>query len=89
LGRTGECTNSENLRENINLSNYERNSQSVGYSEYHLQWVTKYRFQPLGKESHFVDCENAVRSVVERHGIKIQEIGVMPDHVHVIVIIAF
>jgi putative transposase len=28
-----------------------------------------------------------VRAVAERHGIKIREIGVMPDHVHVVAIL--
>jgi REP element-mobilizing transposase RayT len=29
-------------------------------------------------------CEKILREVAERHGIKIVEISVMPDHVHLI-----
>ena len=74
-------------QQNKNLSDCVRNSRSVGYSEYHLQWVTKYRYKTLGKESHFIDCESAIRSVAERHGIQIKELGVMPDHVHVVAVL--
>ena len=55
----------------------------VGVNEHHLQWCTKYRYYALGKESHYKDCEAAIRTVAERHGIQIVELGVMPDHVHV------
>ncbi len=37
------------------------------------------------KESHYKDCEIALKSAAERHGITIKELGVMPDHVHMIV----
>jgi putative transposase len=39
----------------------------------------------LLKEQHYKDCEEAIRKVADRHGIVIKEIGVMPDHVHVVV----
>lgn len=67
--------------ENKNLAH---NAHSVGVSEYHLQWCTKYRYDTLEKESHNTDCKDALRTVAERHGIRITEIGVMPDHVHVV-----
>ncbi len=56
----------------------------VGVNEHHLQWCTKYRYDALEKESHYKDCEAAIRTVAERHGIQIVELGVMPDHVHVV-----
>jgi putative transposase len=39
------------------------------------------------KEQHYKDCENAIRSAAKRHGIKLLELGVMPDHVHVVAIL--
>lgn len=69
---------------NYEYKNLAHNAHSIGANVFHLQWVTKYRFVTLGKESHFLDCETAIRSAAERHGIVIQEIGVMPDHVHVV-----
>ena len=68
--------------ENKNLAH---NAHSIGVSEYHLQWVTKYRYETLLKESHYKDCETALKNAAERHGITIKELGVMPDHVHMIV----
>ena len=69
---------------NYEYKNLVHNAHSVGASEYHLQWVTKYRYQTLAKESHWRDCENIIRSAAERHGIRIIELGVMEDHVHVL-----
>ena len=60
------------------------NAHSVGASEYHLQWVTKYRYNVLTGESSWKDCETSIRVAAERHGIKIIELGVMEDHVHVV-----
>ncbi len=52
-----------------------------------MQWVTKYRYETLAKESHWKDCEEAIRSVAKKHGIEIIELGVMEDHVYVVVTI--
>ena len=60
------------------------NAHSVGASEYHLQWVTKYRYDVLAGESTWKDCEASIRLAAERHGIRIIELGVMEDHVHVV-----
>ncbi len=72
---------------NLVNNNLAHNARSVGASEYHLQWVTKYRYETLAKESHWKDCEDAIRSAAKRHGIEIIELGIMEDHVHVIVVI--
>jgi putative transposase len=76
----------------MNSVNYKNNklahdAHSVGINEMHLQWCTKYRYETLRKESYYVDCENAIRSAAKRHGIKIIELGVMPDHVHAVAIL--
>lgn len=72
---------------NCKNKNLAHNAHSVGASEYHLQWCTKYRYETLAKESHWKDCETAISSAAERHGIKIIELGVMEDHVHVVITI--
>jgi putative transposase len=76
----------------MNSVNYKNNklahdAHSVGINEMHLQWCTKYRYETLRKKSHYVDCENAIRSAAKRHRIKIIELGVMPDHVHAVAIL--
>ena len=60
------------------------NARSVGASEYHLQWVTKYRFDVLAEESSWKDCETAIRYTALKYSIEIVEIGIMEDHVHVV-----
>ena len=70
---------------NYKNKNFVHDAHSIGVSEYHLQWVTKYRYETLLKESHYKDCETALKSAAERHGITIKKLGVMPDHVHMIV----
>ena len=35
---------------------------------------------------HCKDCEDAIRNVAKHHGIELLELGVMPDHVHIVVI---
>ena len=67
-----------------NYKNLAHNAHSVGASEYHLQWVTKYRYGTLEEESRWKDCDAAIRRAAENHGIKIIELGVMEDHVHVV-----
>ena len=47
--------------------------------------VTKYRYGTLLRENHYKDCEIALKNMAERHGIVIKELGVMPDHVHMII----
>ena len=70
--------------ENYKYKNMAHNARSVGASEYHLQWCTKYRFDVLAGESLWKDCENAIRDAALKHCIEIVEIGVMEDHVHVV-----
>jgi REP element-mobilizing transposase RayT len=39
------------------------------------------------KEQHYKDCEDAIRNAAKRHGIELLELGVMPDHVHIVAIL--
>ena len=70
--------------ENKNLAH---GAHSVGVNEHHLQWCTKYRYGALEKGSHYKDCDEAVRTVAERHGIRVVELGIMPDHVHIVALL--
>ena len=66
---------------------FAHNAHSVGISGYHLQWVTKCRYKTLLKEQHYKDCENAIKTAAKRHNIELLELGVMPEHVHVVAIL--
>ena len=37
------------------------------------------------KEKNKKLCEEILKEIAERHGIKIQELSIMPDHIHAIV----
>lgn len=72
---------------NYEHKNLAHDAHSIGINEMHLQWCTKYRKDVLRKESHYHDCENAIKSAAQRHGIEILELGVMENHVHAVVVL--
>ena len=58
-------------------------SHKVCVNVQHLEWCTKYRYEMLKQEKYKKLCEDAIRQVAERHKIKIRELTVMPEHVHI------
>ena len=59
-------------------------SHSVGQNLYHLEWCPKYRYNMFKREENKNLCEEILEEVAERHKIKIEELSVMPDHVHMV-----
>jgi putative transposase len=59
-------------------------SHSVGQNLYHLEWCPKYRYNMFIKEENKKLCEEILGEVAMRHKIKIEELSVMPDHVHMV-----
>jgi len=75
--------------ETQNLVNeYEHYSHSVGTLMLHLEWVTKYRYKMFRKEEQKNLVTACIRRAASLHEIKIIEIQVMPEHVHVAVQVA-
>ncbi len=75
--------------ETQNTSNeYKHYSHSVGVLMLHLQWVTKYRYKIFIKEGQKNLMQACIRRAASLHGIKIIELEVMPEHVHVAVQVA-
>ena len=64
---------------------YTRNNHSVGDSIWHMEWYPKYRYKMFRKFKYKNLVVACVRKVAYEHGIKIIEISVMPDHLHIIV----
>ena len=60
-------------------------SHSVGQNLYHLEWCPKYRYKMFIKEENKKLCEEILKEVAERHKMKIEELSVMLDHIHVVV----
>ena len=52
---------------------------------YHLEWCPKYRYNMLRKQENKNLCEEILREVAVRHKIYIDELSVMPDHIHTLV----
>ena len=61
---------------------YERGNHYVGISMWHFEWCTKYRYKMFGKFEYRNLVEACIRRMAFRHNIKIRELKVLPDHVH-------
>jgi len=57
-----------------------KGNHCVGENLYHFEWCTKYRYKMFRKSENKKLCETVLNEVAERHGIKIDELSVMPEH---------
>ena len=60
-------------------------SHSIGQNLYHLEWCSKYRYNMFKREENKNLCEEVLNKVAKRHHIEVNELSVMPDHVHTVV----
>ena len=60
-------------------------SHGLGQLVFHLQFCPKYRYSVFRKEENKKDCETILCKVAEKYCIKIMELAVCDDHVHLIV----
>ncbi len=56
----------------------------VGWSNWHFQWVTKYRRRVFEDVALQKLCEIFLHEVAKRHSFAIEELEVALDHVHVV-----
>ena len=49
------------------------------------KWCPKYRYNMFKQEENKKLCEEVLHEVAKRHKIKITELSVMPDHIHMVV----
>jgi putative transposase len=56
----------------------------VGWSTWHFQWVTKYRYKVFSNYALQKLCEIFLMEAARRYQFEIDELEVAPDHVHVI-----
>jgi len=64
---------------------YERGSHHVGISMWHFEWCSKYRYKMFAKLKYRNLAIGCIRRAASEHRIKILEIEVMPDHIHVVI----
>ena len=60
-------------------------AHSVYECVYHMEWCPKYRFNVLKKESSKVDMEAILQQIAVEYGMRVEELAVMPDHIHIVV----
>ena len=57
----------------------------VGWSTWHFQWVTKYRYKVFIEVKLQKLCEIFIYEAAKRHNFKIVDLEIDVDHVHVLV----
>ena len=62
---------------------FQHYAHKVSVNVHHLEWCTKYRYNMMRWDKYKNLCEDTIQKVAERHGIKIRELGVQPEHVHI------
>jgi len=50
-----------------------------------LEWCPKYRFNAFGKESSKADMEAILKQIATEYKMVVEELAVIPDHVHIVV----
>ena len=55
---------------------------------YHIEWCPKYIFNVFKKEGSKEDMENILEQIAAEYKMQIEELAVMPDHVHIVVHVA-
>jgi len=64
--------------------NYERGNHFVGISMWHFEWCSKYRYKMFAKFKYKNLIIACIRRAALEHKIKILELEVMPDHLHLV-----
>ncbi len=50
-----------------------------------MEWCPKYRFNAFGKESSKADMEAILKQIATEYKMVVEELAVIPDHVHIVV----
>src|SRR3989338_4673091 len=64
-----------------------RSSHSVGRNMWVFEWCTKYRYEMMRKWGNRNLVAGCIRQSACRHEIKIIELSVMPDRVHMVALL--
>lgn len=66
------------------METYKHSRSSVGANKKHIQITPKCRYKMMKSEKLKVFCKVAIEEACKKHGISIEIIKVMPNHVHLI-----
>lgn len=64
---------------------YRHYNTNVGGNYKHIVFSTKYRWEILKPEIIKKTCKEIIEQVCKKHGIKIENLNVQDDHVHIMV----
>ena len=67
------------------MESYKHSRNSVGANRKHIQLTPKYRYKMMRSEKLKVFCRVAIEKACKRHGIVVEIIKIMDEHVHMIV----
>ena len=67
------------------MEGYKHSRSSVGANRKHVQLTPKYRYRMMQKEKLKIFCRVAIEEACKKHGIAVEIIKVMDEHVHMIV----
>lgn len=68
------------------MSNNEIHERGYVYNfHFHIVWVTKYRKPIFTSKEYVADMKNIIKSIAETNEIIIEQLEVMPEHVHLLV----
>ena len=71
--------------DSIRMNDLTSGAHALFQCVYHIEWGPKYRFNVLRKQSHREDMETILRGIAQRKDMKIEELAIIPDHVHIVV----
>ena len=69
------------------MSIYQENAyaHSIGWSIWHFEWVTKYRYKVFMDSDLQILCGIAFEECNRRYNLRIEDYDIQPDHVHLLV----
>ena len=73
------------LKLSDSYANYEKASHSVGVSMWKFEWAPKYRYKMMQNTEKRALVDGCIRYAASRWKIKIIELNVQPNHLHVTV----
>ena len=68
------------------MSRFGKLAHVIWHCQYHLVWVPKYRYRVL-KDGVKTEVERCIRLFCGQTKVKIVELNIQPDHIHLIVMI--
>jgi len=77
------CRHNTQIRRK-HMSRFSKLSHVIWHCQYHIVWVTKYRYRVLKNQVGY-EVGKTVRIQAERLGCELVELNIQPEHVHLLI----